>query len=285
MAVESLGQLQEPRAIEPLIRRLKDSSVDVRRAAAGVLGQLNDARAVKALIRAIRDSDGLVRMAAVEMLGRLKDSRAMNLLNQALKDTDSDVQEAAAKAFGELGSVQAVEPLIVAFNDSRGKWCLRREIANAFVKLGAVCAVEPLIGALRNDSYDDDFDTCCVIAEALNALLLADRGAGVSQSQLNAIVQLPDRETHVYYQDRGWRMGNLSTLDLSNLRQLAREELARREFGAASEKRVPERTGPTTPSISVACSHCQKKLRVSAKHAGRHVQCPACQESVVIPML
>ena len=51
-----------------LIGRLKDEDADVRAAAAESLGKLEDARAVPALIAALSDREAKVRAAAAESL-------------------------------------------------------------------------------------------------------------------------------------------------------------------------------------------------------------------------
>ena len=59
-AAGALGQLSDPRAVEPLIQALRDPGGGVREAAAGALGQLGDV-AVEPLIQALRDAGYRVR--------------------------------------------------------------------------------------------------------------------------------------------------------------------------------------------------------------------------------
>ena len=54
VAAETLGDMGDPRAVEPLIRALDDPATEVRWVAAKSLGRLGDPRAVPALIRALR---------------------------------------------------------------------------------------------------------------------------------------------------------------------------------------------------------------------------------------
>jgi vesicle coat complex subunit len=68
VAVWALGELKDPRAVEPLISALKDENRDVRRVAAGALGELKDPRAVEPLISALKDENGSVRRAAAASL-------------------------------------------------------------------------------------------------------------------------------------------------------------------------------------------------------------------------
>ncbi|MHB1318327.1 MAG: HEAT repeat domain-containing protein, partial [Anaerolineae bacterium] len=48
-AVEALGLMPDEQSLAPLIRRLLDSELDVRKAAAKALGQIGDPRAIDAL--------------------------------------------------------------------------------------------------------------------------------------------------------------------------------------------------------------------------------------------
>jgi biopolymer transport protein ExbD len=36
-------------------------------------------------------------------------------------------------------------------------------------------------------------------------------------------------------------------------------------------------------TLRFACPHCQKRLKVADEHAGRHVNCPRCGKSLVVP--
>jgi HEAT repeat protein len=62
--VEALGEIKDPRAIDPLIKALKDRDKGVARAAVCSLGQIKDPRAVNALEVALIDKDERVRKAA-----------------------------------------------------------------------------------------------------------------------------------------------------------------------------------------------------------------------------
>ncbi len=49
-AAEKLGESKDPRAVEALVKALKDKDRNVREAAAGSLGRIGDASAVDALL-------------------------------------------------------------------------------------------------------------------------------------------------------------------------------------------------------------------------------------------
>ena len=89
--------------VDGLVRALgseKDS--DAREAAADALGEIGDPKAVEPLIAALKDPDDDVREAAAEALGRIGDPRAVDPLNAALNDPDHDVRQEAEKALARL---------------------------------------------------------------------------------------------------------------------------------------------------------------------------------------
>lgn len=101
-AIYKLGELNDNRAVEPLIAALRDRDSGVRMAAASVLGQLKDNRAVEPLINAIKDADSGVRKNAISSLGEFKDNRAIEPLMTAVKDEDSGVRQNAIAVLSEL---------------------------------------------------------------------------------------------------------------------------------------------------------------------------------------
>ncbi len=198
-AARVLGEIGDPRAVEPLISALKDKVWVVRGLAAEALGKLGDSRAVEPLINALKDEDLDVRGAAAEALGKLGDSRAVEPLISALKDKESyvlieygeerrktNVCRAVVHALGKLRDPRAVDPLIKTLKNKDS--FLREEAAKALSKLRwkpdnredevwywigkdnwdkviflGTEAVEPLINALK----DKDWDVREAVAEAL----------------------------------------------------------------------------------------------------------------------
>ena len=96
---DRLGDSGDARAVEPLIRALRDEEKDARSKAAAALGRLGDGRAVEPLIQALKDEDELVRNVAATYLGTIGDTRALEPLREALNDKDTNVRESAQRAF------------------------------------------------------------------------------------------------------------------------------------------------------------------------------------------
>ena len=71
-AAEALGDMGDPRAVEPLTSALKDESAYLRFVTVKALGEGGDARAVELLIRALKHKDEKVRESARKALARIK---------------------------------------------------------------------------------------------------------------------------------------------------------------------------------------------------------------------
>jgi HEAT repeat protein len=174
-AARALGELEDPRAVEPLIAALKDAEWRVRLAAAESLGKIGDARAVKPLIAALQDDSTLVVATAAKSLGQLGDiSAAASLVNLLTSESQVFVCLHAAEALDKLGwkpdnhdksavwyfitkndwkkcveiGLPAVEPLI-AILEKVGSVKKNIDAAWALGMIGDIRAVKPLINALR----------------------------------------------------------------------------------------------------------------------------------------
>src|SRR5262245_50277573 len=176
-AAVELANLQDRRAVEPLIAALHDANELVRANAAWALGQLHAERAFDSLLLAIRDgrvdSIGLEALSlidphrAVEPLlqqlratawGRrwhaarelyfLGDQRAADALLDLLQhDLDTRVREMAAQALGKLHELRAVVLLIDALQT--GPAAMHYKIVQVLGELGDPRAIDPLIEIAR----------------------------------------------------------------------------------------------------------------------------------------
>jgi HEAT repeat protein len=186
----ALGEIKDPRAVEPLIAALKDAEWIVREAAAYALGEIKDPRAVEPLIAALKDENEYVRKAAAYALGEIKDPRAVEPLIAALKDKDSDVRKAAAEALDHLGWKPAQDESAAWYWANKGKW-------NACVDIGAP-AVQPLITTLRstNDPY-----TRRDVAQALVKLYQKSSISQEDREQIlavrNHLIRIHDDQPHI----------------------------------------------------------------------------------------
>lgn len=137
-----LGEIGDVRAVEPLIRVLKDNK-DVREEAIHALGKIGDTRAVEPLIRALQDENSNVRGRAAEALGKIGDTRAVEPLSQTLKDYAN-----GTRSFAQ--NTRAIEPLRWTLKDE--SWVVRCEAVEALGMIGDTRVVEPLIQALQDEN-------------------------------------------------------------------------------------------------------------------------------------
>ena len=96
----NIQELKRKQDVSGLIKALrywkKDLNVSI--AASLALREIEDARAVKPLLMALQDQDGFVRAAVVKRLGEIGDARAVEPLVAALQDQDDGVRQAAGNA-------------------------------------------------------------------------------------------------------------------------------------------------------------------------------------------
>ena len=144
---------KEP-TVESLIQALNDKDRDVRMKAAQALGNIGDPRAVEPLIQALgyddfgdwdeREKDNDFQIKAVEALGKIGDARAIKPLMEAIKLEDWEVRGEISKTFAKIGE-PAIKPLIdeIFYGDFRGLALYVLE------KMGEL-AVGPLLEALED---------------------------------------------------------------------------------------------------------------------------------------
>lgn len=98
-AVRALGEIREPRAVEPLLAL--EGRVDTE-VLLWAFGRLGDRRGLPLLERETGAADWKVRLAAVQGLGDLADPAAVPALKRSLGDTEWIVREWAARGLESL---------------------------------------------------------------------------------------------------------------------------------------------------------------------------------------
>jgi len=101
-AVEALGDIGRPEAVQFLRQALRDEDGDVREAAIAALANIGGDRAAQALAIVLEDEDEWFREEAIEALGEIGGESAIRLLEQALEDEDEGVRETARDLLEEL---------------------------------------------------------------------------------------------------------------------------------------------------------------------------------------
>ena len=199
-AAQSLSNLQDPRAVPALIEALKDSDAEVRASAAEALGNLEDARAVPALIGLLKDGNVEVRRHALGALRNMPGKPSAEPFLPALSDTDAEVRQEAIQGVAESGDKRGVQPLIKLLSDPSAE--VRSAAASGLGELGDPAAAEPVAALLR----DSNADVRCQAASALSRFELTqapaglieatrDKNADVRQNAVSALGQIRDPKT------------------------------------------------------------------------------------------
>jgi HEAT repeat protein/beta-lactamase regulating signal transducer with metallopeptidase domain len=153
-AVGALGSLEDPRAVAALIQALRsDTDTEVRRMAAWALGQLEARSAVEALTGALRqDRDAEVRKMSAWALGQIEDDAAVEALGAALKDQSAEVRSTSVWALGQIEAASSVAFLVPLLRDGDAE--TRKQTAWALGQIESREAVGPLSAVLRDDNVE-----------------------------------------------------------------------------------------------------------------------------------
>lgn len=132
-AAQELAVRREPRAVEAVIRAMRDPGGTLRVCVmASALGHLKDPRALSALTEAAFDPGNRdLRLCAIQSLGMIGDRRAVPALIEALKTGNNPVT--AANAIARMGDKRGIEPMIEAAGDPQ----LRLWMVMALGELGS----------------------------------------------------------------------------------------------------------------------------------------------------
>jgi HEAT repeat protein len=143
-AVAFLGRVPLPEAEAAILAAAEDPSPSVRRAAAAALKSGTGARAVEALLRLLRDPDRETRIAAIDALGAAKQPAAVAPLTARLAtETDEQVLEKAVDVLGVIGAPDAVEGLL-GLLDRTPRDAIRWSCINSLGKIGDPRAADRL---------------------------------------------------------------------------------------------------------------------------------------------
>jgi HEAT repeat protein len=141
VAVLALAAAANAADVKELVKQLKSSDNDARRAAAKALAEAGtEAKpAVEPLTKALKDDDLFVRRFAAQALGQIgPDAKAaVPGLAAVLKDKGEkkEVQEAAATALGKIGK-PGVAALAAAVKDAKQEVMVRKAAATALGEIG-----------------------------------------------------------------------------------------------------------------------------------------------------
>lgn len=150
-AAKKLGELKDPKAVDPLVKALNDDDSDVRKAVANALGKIGDAKAIEPLINRLYDEDSEVVKAALRALVNIG-IPSIEPLARLLRTATAQIRILAATGLGSIGTSRAVDRLIQASRDSEPK--VRKAVVIALSKIKDSRATEA-IAKMTNDEDPD----------------------------------------------------------------------------------------------------------------------------------
>jgi HEAT repeat protein len=189
-AIQSLGQMNHPMAVEALVEALRHPTRQVRLQAAVQLIGFYDARAVPVLlesqlwkgeeveprriamigesavpclVEALQSDDRRVRLCAVSALGAFHSSAAVLALAARLDDPDLEFRGKAIWALRETGSSEAVPALRQVLPGSEGR--VRSLLVDSLGKCGGKSVVPDLIQLARDPDREVRHAAVCSLEE------------------------------------------------------------------------------------------------------------------------
>ena len=215
--IYALGNLGDPRAIEPLIEVLdeEDNSRYLIKITVDALCNFGDPHAIKPLIKLLKKyDDNEIRTYAADGLVRLGDQAIEQLIesldeyefyNEDYLDFDEDLEYVNRKDFilyivdilGKLSDPRALEPLIELLSEDDHD--IRKSAAFALENIGDPRAFEPFVTALKKDSYN-------LMSHAPYSLLKIDESRAIEP--LIKILRYGDSDSKVSAADALGKLGD-----------------------------------------------------------------------------
>jgi len=150
--LRSLGQIGGERAEEAAVGALKDKERYVVESAIAVLGQMKSTRAPAHLIEILEDWKGMVRIKISRALAEIGEPSIDAIVSSMRKDMDREICWHLVWVLGQINSDAAIEPLIQALKS--GNWMVRNEAAVSLVRINSRISTKPLRRLLES-SHDD----------------------------------------------------------------------------------------------------------------------------------
>lgn len=166
-AVMVLRELDNSAVLDALSLAIKDSAVEVRRAAVKVFERYDVGEHISTLLLSLTDEDAEVRRTVVEILGNCNDEDALDGLQLALQDEDAWVRASAVRGLGRIAGARGIPLVEQALTDSVGLVSIA--VLETLAGLSGANACPQMVAAL--DHADEE-----VVTAAMN--LLTHYGAG-----------------------------------------------------------------------------------------------------------
>lgn len=149
--LQSLGNVESERVLNPLIRYLGHEDWTIRCAVLRSLGQIGGQTAEEAVIGALKDKERYVVESAITILGQMKSTRAPAHLIEILEDREGMGRIKIGRALAEIGepSVDAIISSMRTDMDREICW----HLVWALGRINSDAAIEPLVQALKSRNW------------------------------------------------------------------------------------------------------------------------------------
>jgi HEAT repeat protein len=149
--LQSLGNVESERVLNPLIRHLVHEDWAIRCAVLRSLGQIGGQTAEEAVITALKDKERYVVESAITVLGQMKSTRAPAHLIEILEDREGMGRIKISRALVEIGE-PSLEAIISSMrSDMNRETCWH--LVWALGRINSDAAIETLVQALKSRNW------------------------------------------------------------------------------------------------------------------------------------
>jgi HEAT repeat protein len=188
-AIGALAHLEDPRAVDALMRVLEDNGRSELHAATGsAVGRLGDESSLERLQRVAADKKARGGDEAVRAIGRVGTPRAVDLLAGIFQTAADDRKKTVCAAFGTIDRPEALAALRTALRDTKS------EVREAAVDAIAAISTADRVAALRALLVATDEAVQKRAVEKLAEAQLAEAAPEISALALNPAVAINVRE-------------------------------------------------------------------------------------------
>jgi len=227
---ELAGQLiksSDPRVVDILIKKLKHRNDNVRAHAASILGHIGDKRAISPLLETIaRETDSFSWYCAACALASMGETEIIPIMASALRSGKKELQANAASVLGHFKHGDAVKVLMGTLEDPDSElvWTVAIELC----RMGEPRSIRTLL------RYVHDINKSKAVVESIYKII-EQKGSEVQTEDLLLITRLEGLREHYGVSwcgedGKGYGCTGYRLLDCSKLKEVAGQELARRDI-------------------------------------------------------
>ena len=147
-AIQALTNFRAEQVVEPLIGLLDDPDIEVQCKAVDALGKIGGNQAIDALVKTLDRPE--LRREAIQTLTNIRTKQVVETLIGLLDDPDIEVQRKAVDALGKIGDNRSIDALVKTLDRPELRW----DAIQALTNIRSEQVVEPLIGLLDDPDIE-----------------------------------------------------------------------------------------------------------------------------------